>query len=168
MEENNLTIAKVIIHKDTIKQKIDNFIQENQIMQLSKDITESFQKQIQQKIHKYNRVIDKNQQKHLLQIKSMPPNLNAVIKTHKEDEPIISVINNTQAPSYKLSKYLKKKLNQLIKLPYTYATRNSKEVAQALNRIQINGQHKITTLDIKLIVHLLVTVKIIKDARYRY
>ena len=32
---------------------------------------------------------------------------------------------------------------------YTYATRNSKEVAQDLNSIQINNQHKITTLDIK-------------------
>ena len=34
----------VIIHRDTLKQKIDTFIQENQIMQISKDPTESFQK----------------------------------------------------------------------------------------------------------------------------
>jgi hypothetical protein len=67
LEENNLTVAKadkcrtmVIIHKDTIKQKIDNFIQENQVIQLSKDVTESFQKQIQQKVHKFNTEIDKN------------------------------------------------------------------------------------------------------------
>ena len=60
-EQNNLTIAKavkgrtmVIIHKDTLKQNIDTFIQENQIMQLNKDPTESFQKQIQQTIHKCN------------------------------------------------------------------------------------------------------------------
>jgi len=39
----------VIIHKDTFKEKIDTFIQENQIIQLSKDPTESFQEQIQQK-----------------------------------------------------------------------------------------------------------------------
>src|SRR5215471_10385130 len=32
-------------------------------------------------------------------------------------------------------------------LPYTYTTINSKEVAQELNNIQINNQHKMTTVD---------------------
>jgi hypothetical protein len=47
------------------------------------------------------------------------PELNALNKTHKEDKPIRSVNNNTQAPSCTLAKYLNKKNNQLIKLPYT-------------------------------------------------
>jgi len=38
----------VIIQRDTLKQKIDTFTQENQIMLRSKDPIESFQKQIQQ------------------------------------------------------------------------------------------------------------------------
>lgn len=137
MEQNNLTVAKadkgrtmVIILRDTLKQKIDTFIQENQIILISKDPTESFQKQIQQTIHKCNAIIDKKQQKYLLQMKPMAPKLNALIKTHKEDKPLRPVINNIQAPSYKLAKYLSKKLNQLIKLPDTYANRNSKKVEQ--------------------------------------
>jgi gas vesicle protein len=80
-------------------------------MQISKDTTESFQKQIQQTIHKYNAIKDKNQQKYLLQMKPTAPKLNALIKTNKEDKPIRPVINNIQAPSYKLAKYLGKKLN---------------------------------------------------------
>jgi hypothetical protein len=36
----------VIIHKDTLKQKCDIFIQENRIIHLNKDPTESFQKHI--------------------------------------------------------------------------------------------------------------------------
>ena len=79
----------------------------------------------------------------------MAPQLNALIITHKEDKPNRPEINNTQAPSHKLAKYLNKRLNQLIKLPYTYATKKSKVAAQDLNNIQINNQHKITTLDIK-------------------
>jgi len=137
LEQNNLTVAKadkgrtmVIILRDTLKQKIDTFIQENQIILISKDPTESFQKQIQQTIHKCNAIIDKKQQKYLLQMKPMAPKLNALIKTHKEDKPLRPVINNIQAPSYKLAKYLSKKLNQLIKLPDTYANRNSKKVEQ--------------------------------------
>ena len=45
-----------------------------------------------------------------MQMKPMAPKLNALIKTHKEDKPIRPVINNIQAPSYKLTKYLNKKL----------------------------------------------------------
>jgi hypothetical protein len=91
----------VIIHKETLKQKIDNFIRENQIIQLNTDPTHSFQKQIQQIIQKCNAIIDKNQHKYLLQMKPMAPQLNALIRIHKEDKPIRPVINYVQAPSYK-------------------------------------------------------------------
>jgi hypothetical protein len=65
-------------------------------------------------------MIDKNQYKYLVQIKPMAPQLNALIKIHKEDKPNSPVINNIPAPSYKLAKYINKKLNPLIQLPYTY------------------------------------------------
>jgi hypothetical protein len=95
-------------------------------MQISKDPTKSFQKQIQQTIRTYNAIIDKNQQKRLVEIKLNGTKTQRLDKTLKEDKPIRSVINNTQAPSYKLAKYLNKRLDQLIKLPHTYATKNSK------------------------------------------
>ena len=79
----------------------------------------------------------------------MAPKLNDLIKTHKEDKPIRPVINNIPAPSSELTKYVNKRLNQLIKLSYIYATKNSKVVMQDPNNIQINNEHKITTLDIK-------------------
>jgi len=40
----------------------------------------------------------------------MAPKLNALIKKHREDKPIRPVINNTQAPSYKLPNILIKDL----------------------------------------------------------
>jgi hypothetical protein len=90
--QNDLTIAKadtgrtmVIIRKETLKQNIDNFIRENQIIQLNKNPTDSFQKQTQQIIQKCNAIIDKNQHKYLLQMKPMAPQLNVLIKIHKED-----------------------------------------------------------------------------------
>ena len=106
-------------------------------------------KHIQHTIHKFNTIVDKNQQKHMIQIKPITTKLNALIKTHKEEKPIRPVINNVHAPPYKLAKHLNKNLNQLMSLPYTYATKNSKEVAQELSKIQINDQHKIITLDIQ-------------------
>jgi hypothetical protein len=96
----------VIIDKNTLKHKVDTFMQENDIIFLDKDPTEPFQRQIQQTIHKYDIPIDIRINKHLIQIKSSAPKLNALFKIHKDNEPIRPVINNTHAPSYKAAKYL--------------------------------------------------------------
>jgi len=58
------------------------------------DPTELFQKHIQQTVHKYTTIIDKNQNKHLIQITHTAPKLNALIKIHEEDKTIGPVINN--------------------------------------------------------------------------
>ena len=108
----------VIIHKDTLKQKIETFINENNVIQLHKDPTELFQKQIQQTLQKCDEIIDKTQHKCILQIKPTAPTLNALIKIHKENNPIGPVISIIPAPSYNLAKTLNKKLNQMIQLPY--------------------------------------------------
>ena len=72
-----------------------------------------------------------------MKIKPTAPKFNIYIKTHKENQPIKPVINNTQAPSYKIAKHLNKKLSHLICLPHTYNTKNSQEVAEQLKNIQI-------------------------------
>jgi len=79
----------------------------------------------------------------------MAPTLNVYIKIHKENEPIRSVVNNTREPAYKTAKYLNKKLNNLINLPYTYTTRNTHKVAEELKATHIGECMKIITLDIK-------------------
>ena len=111
----------MIINKNTLKKKVDNFIQENRI---NKDPTDTYQKQIQHTIKKCNILVDKQAHKYLINIEPVAPKLNVYIKTHKNNEPIRPVINNTQASSYKIAKYLNKKLYNLICLPYTYNTTN--------------------------------------------
>jgi len=97
-----------------------------------------YQKQIQQTIQKCNVLVDKQAHKYLINMKSAAPKLNMYIETSKDNEPIRPVINNTQVPSYKITKYLNKKLHNLICLPYTYNTKNSQEIAEELKRMQIN------------------------------
>jgi len=58
-------------------------------------------------------------------------------------------VNNTEAPSYKIAKYLSKSLNDLVNLPYMYTTNNSYEIAQELNYTQISKHNGMITLDIK-------------------
>jgi hypothetical protein len=93
----------VIIDKNALKQKFYNFIQENHITCLNKDPTVFYQKQIQQAIQKCDIMIEKRINKHTVNIKPTAPKPNALIKIHKENEPIRPVVNNTQAPSYKIA-----------------------------------------------------------------
>ena len=71
-----------------LNQKIENFIHENDITQLNKDPTGTLKKQIQQTVQKCNILIERKQQKFLSQIKPSAPTLSALIKTHKQNEPI--------------------------------------------------------------------------------
>jgi hypothetical protein len=114
-----------------------------------KDPTEKFQKQLQQIIPKCKDIIDKQQKKYLLQIKPRPPTLKAQIKIHKENEPIRPVVNNIQAPTFKLAKFLKKWLHDRLSLPNTYVTYNSTILAHDLTKIKITESSRLATFDIK-------------------
>jgi hypothetical protein len=63
------------------------------------DKQNSLYEQIQQAIQKCNILIAKSAHKYLLNIKLMAPKSSTYIKTHKVNEPVRLVIDNTQAPS---------------------------------------------------------------------
>jgi len=86
LQNNNLTIVKadkskaiVIIDRNTLIKKVDNFIQDNNIKQINKDPTEKYQRQIQQTIQRCNLLVDKQMYKYLTNIKPMAPKLNIYI-----------------------------------------------------------------------------------------
>jgi hypothetical protein len=154
--QHNLMIAKavkskaiVIIGGTVLRQKIDTFVQGNNIMVLNKDPTESYHRQRQRTAQKCEDLIEKNRRKFLLNIKPTAPRINAYIKTHKENKPIRPVIDNTQAPSYKIAKFLNSRIKEYINLPNPYTVVNAYEIAQELHKIHITENHKIVTLDIK-------------------
>jgi hypothetical protein len=81
LKNNNLTTVKadrtkaiVIIDKEKLKIKVQNFITENHMQLLNKDPTETYQKQIHQTIQKCNTLIDKHTHKYLTNIKPLAPN----------------------------------------------------------------------------------------------
>jgi hypothetical protein len=93
--------AIVIIEREALNQKIEKFIQDNNILQIAKDSTKTYQSQIQQLLQTSNLIIDKEKRKYLINGNPAAPKLNALIKSHKEGTPIRPVINSTQVPSYK-------------------------------------------------------------------
>jgi hypothetical protein len=115
LENNNLTLVKadkskaiVIIDRGKLKENVNDFIKENHINLLNEDPTEIYKKQVHQAIQKCNILIDTQIHKYLLNIKPIAPQLNVYLKTHKDNQPIRPVINNIQAPSNKVARFMNK------------------------------------------------------------
>jgi hypothetical protein len=156
LQNNEASIARadrskaiVIIKTEDINRKVNKFIKDNNIKHTNKDPTEKYQAIVQHTLKNNNLIIEKQQYKYLMNVKPTTPKLNIYIKTHKEDKPIRPVINNTQAPAYKIAKYINKKVQHLLSLPNNYNTKNSYGIAEELNKIRINENSRTVTLDIK-------------------
>jgi len=66
LQNNNLSIVKadkskavVIIDRNTLGKKVDNFMQDNNIKQINMNPTDKYQRQIQQTIQRCNLLVDK-------------------------------------------------------------------------------------------------------------
>jgi hypothetical protein len=128
----------VIIYNKDYTSKVNDFLYNNNFHKLPKDLTYKYQKNI---IHtpKYcNLIIPTRQVRHLIQKKPLPPSLNALIKIHKPDNPIRPVVNNTNAPTYKIAKLLVNKLHEHLNLKYHYNVKDSVSLANDLTKLKIN------------------------------
>jgi hypothetical protein len=69
---------------------------------------------------------------------------------YTKKNPICPVVNSIQAPTYKLAKFLAKKVGELIiELRNIYVANNSKQVACDLTRNKIYENHTLTNFDIR-------------------
>ena len=84
-----------------------------------------------------------------MNIKPKAPQFNAYLKTHKDNQPIRPVMNKIQAPSYKIARFINKRLKIILNLRHIYNVENSQQVAQELLKLQTTNKMKFITLDIK-------------------
>jgi len=137
-----------LIQIEDLNKKFKQFILDIDMQQVNKDPTGKYKKMIQQAIKKNTLEIKGQQHKYLPNIKPEHPKLNIHIKTHKQNQPIRPVINNTPAPAYKLAKHMNTKLQQLLNLPNTYNIKHIQDIAEDLRNIRIKETDRIVTLDI--------------------
>ena len=121
----------VIIDTTEYNNKTLEFINSDAIETLTNNPTSKFQKRIKDTL-KLCHLINKTQIKYLTQNKPQAPTLKAQIKLHKMGNPIRPVVNNVNAPNYKLAKFLTKNLKAYIQLPYQYNVKNSTNLAHHL------------------------------------
>jgi len=117
LETENAMVAKddkgktcVIIYTDKYNKKVHNF------QKLQKDPTDKYQKLITKTLQHSDLITNKKQKKYLTQKKPQTPDLRAQIKLHKTGQPIRPVVNDRNAPAYKISKLLVNKLINLLNL----------------------------------------------------
>jgi hypothetical protein len=94
-------------------------------------------------------IIIKKQIKHQRQKNPKPLTLKAQLKIHKPGNPTGPVINNMNAPSYKISKHLINKLNGYSCLNNQFNVKNAISLADDPTKLKINEHHKMMTYDIK-------------------
>jgi hypothetical protein len=127
----------VTINAEECNTKVHAFVDKNNFLRLPKDPTEKYHKQIHKTLQQGNLVIPKQNIKHLTQRKPSPPTLKAQLKLHKPDIPIRSVVNNKQAPTYKIAKHMTKLLNKHLILNNYYNTTNSTSLATDLSKLTV-------------------------------
>ena len=139
----------IIIYTDEYNKKVHNFLNENNFQKLQNDPTDKYQKLITKTLLHSDLVINKKQKQFLTQKKPQPPHLRAQIKLHKPGQPIGPVVNNRNAPTYKISKLLVNRLNNLLNLRNHYIVKDSTALANDSTKMRIDENHRMITLDIK-------------------
>jgi hypothetical protein len=118
----------VIIVKETLDQEINTFLHEKKhYTNQQRSYRDVSKRQIQQALQECSTIIEKERHKYLINKKPTAPKPSAYVTSHKEGAPMRPVINSTQAPSYRIAKYLNKKLQNLINLPNNYTTKKKKK-----------------------------------------
>jgi hypothetical protein len=113
-----------------------------------------------------NLIIQKQTIKYLIQKEPAPPQIKAQLKLHKPRIPIRPVINNTQAPTYKVAKHLTKMLDNFLTFNNYYDVTNSTDLATVLDKLHVNENHRLMAFEIQdLFVNIPIqeTLKITKS-----
>jgi len=158
--------AVVIIDKTLLHEKVSHFLQDDNTQQLKADPTDKYQKQILKAIQKCKLLINKKSHRYLTNIQPKAPKLNAYIKTYKESMSIRPVVNNTQASSHRIAKFINTRLQNMELLPNTYNIKNATEIAEEISKLHINQNMRLITLDIKDLYTNLPTQGIIRTIKF--
>jgi uncharacterized protein YeeX (DUF496 family) len=139
----------VAIDNTEYEKKVHDFLIRNQFSTHIRDPTKKYQKQLLKVLQHTDNIINKYKAKHLIQDKPKPPKLNAQLKLHKTDIPIRPVVNNINAPTYKVAKFLTQILNEYHMLSIQYNITNLTNLANDILKLKINDNHKFISYDIE-------------------
>ena len=125
-----------------------DFIQNNNIIEISTDPTEKFKEEINRTINECQELIDFKIGRNLKNMNPRAPQFNAQPKIHKENIPVRPLINFRTSPSFKLAKYLENIIKKNIKIKKNYSLFNNKDLVDKISNIQMLSSCKFASFDI--------------------
>jgi hypothetical protein len=137
-----------IIYTDEYNKKVHNFLNENNFQKLQK-IPRTYTRNSLRKHYYIATLLSTRNKSSTSHRKNPNPRLRAQIKLHKPGQPIRPVVNNRNAPTYKISKLLVNRLNNLLNLRKNYIVKDSTALANELTKMRIDENHRMINLDIK-------------------
>jgi len=81
-------------------------------------------------------------------MKPSAPSIKGLIKIHKPDQPIRTVVNWRNAPAYKLSRLFTDKIHHIAPLPNAFNIKNTQYLIQNLNDTPLLTHYSLASLDI--------------------
>jgi hypothetical protein len=155
LTENNALISKadkgnsiVILYQNEYVNKVNNFIEANNIVKIDKDPTQKYSTIINKAINSSKALLSPDEIKNIKMMNPCAPSLRGLPKVHKPEMPIRPLVNFTTAPTYKVAK----KLDQILRIHYEFTTshslKNSLDFVEKTKDIEIQNHHTLASFDI--------------------
>lgn len=155
LSNNNAMITKAdkgntIVIMDTIQysQKVNQFIENNNIAMINTDPSPGFVSTLNNTINRCTHIFNSATRHSLKPINAEAPQFTGLPKIHKPNVPIRPLVNFTTAPSYKVSKKLVQIIKNSISLKNNHSTKNCTEFINKLKNVQIKPNYRIASFDI--------------------
>ena len=155
IKEHDLIITKadkgnttVILNKTEYIEKTVEFLNNNEIKELTKDPTNKFQKQIKSALKETEYILTKAEKSKLINMNPKIPSLRGQPKIHKKECPMRPIVNCRNAPNYKISKELLKILKCRLSNDKNNSVKNTTELVTALNTLQMKPSFRLVSFDV--------------------
>jgi hypothetical protein len=125
----------IILYIEEYNKKVSTFIASNNFHKAMNDITSKLQRDIRNTINECQNIIPKEKRCKTINLNPTAPSFKGLIKIHKTEAPIRPVVNWRNAPAYKETRMLAKKLHIYISLPYCFNVKNSTHLIEDLQEI---------------------------------
>ncbi|KAI5724687.1 hypothetical protein M8J77_005960 [Diaphorina citri] len=141
------TKSIVIINNNDLNQKVQQFLDKNNLQQVNRDPTKENLKSVKE-IIKFSTIIPENKKRYLTSHKISAPKFNPILKTHKPDKPIRPLIDSRYAPCYRLAKYLQNLLQNNANLNSESHLTNGYQYTNKVKDLKIPSNSKLVSFDV--------------------
>jgi hypothetical protein len=139
----------IIISQDEYNLKTQQFLNNVHFKTIRNNPTNTFQKEIKKVTNSCPILIPQSTKWKYTNMNPEAPKIRSLIKIHKLNNPIRPIVNWKHAPAYRLAKYISDRLQQELKLPYTFNVKNTQQLITELqNTTDYNPNLRLASFDI--------------------